>query len=102
MFILELLGLKPKFSDSLSNIAEKYNRLASVHAPAMQGHEPSLLKLLAMSPKSSVAIVTCLPVVYYGYLQSTMLLPVVYYGYLQSSMATCSLLWLPVVYYGYL
>ena len=68
VFILELLGLKPKFSDSLSNMAEKYNRLASVHAPAMHVHEPSLLKLLAMSPKSSVAIVTCLPVVYYVYL----------------------------------
>ena len=27
--------------------------------------------LTVVSPKSSIAIVTCLPIVYYGYLQST-------------------------------
>ena len=43
--------------------------------------------LTVMSPKCSIAIATCLPVVYYGYI------------YLQSTMATCSLLWLPVIYY---
>ena len=49
-----------------------------------------------------------LPVVYYGYLWSTVAtcsllwLPAVYYGYLQSTVATCSLLWLLVVYNGYL
>ena len=36
---------------------------------------------------SSIAIATCLPVAYYGYLQST--------------VATCSVLRLPVVYYDY-
>ena len=66
---------------------------------------------------SFIVIVTCLPVVYYGYLQFTMStcsllymstcsllwLPVVYHVYLQSTMSTCSLLCLPhVVYYVYL
>ena len=78
---------------------------------------------------SSIAIVTCLPVIYYdyllstkptcsvlwlpavywlwlpavyfGYLYSVLWLPVVYFSNLQSTMATCSLLRLPVFYYGY-
>ena len=75
--------------------------------------------LAAMSPMSSIAIVTCLPacsllwllclpVVYFDYLQSTkatrsvLQLAVVYYDYLQSIMVTCSLLWLSTIYYGYL
>ena len=72
--------------------------------------------LIVMSPKSSIAIATCLPVVYYDYLQSTMAtysllwLPAIYFRYLQSTMSTCSvlclptcsLLWLPIVYYVFL
>ena len=71
-----------------------------------------MLTLTVTSPKSSIAIATCLPVVYYSYLQPTMAtcsllwLHVVYYLYvylyMYSTMATCSLLWLPVVYYLYL
>ena len=60
-----------------------------------------------MSPMSSIAIATCLSVIHYGYLQSTMptcsvlWLPAVYCGYPQCTLATCIVLWLPVVYYGY-
>ena len=51
-----------------------------------------------MSPKSSITIATCLPIVYFGYLQSTiatyspLYLPVFYFSYLQSTIAT----WLTV------
>ena len=67
----------------------------------MQVHDLCLLKLLCLLRMSSIAIVTCLPVIYYGYLQSTMPTCSVYYGYLWSIVATRSLLWQPVVYYGY-
>ena len=39
---------------------------------------------------------------YISYSYNYTCLPVIYYGYLQTTMPTCSLLWLPVVYCGYL
>ena len=83
--------------------------LVSVTCPIKQVYDLCLLKQLCLLSLICVAIATCLPVVYYGYLQTTLAtcsllwpLPAIYYGYLQYTMATCNLLWLSVVYYGYL
>ena len=87
-----------KATDCLSDL---YIHTSKCTYPIVQVHELYLLKLLAMSPKSTKAIATCLSAVYYGYLQSAMTtcsllwLPVL-------TMDICGLLWLPVLYYAWL
>ena len=95
-------------------ISLKYTILQCIY-PIMQVHDLYLVLHKLLFPFSLLELQIHLPVVYYGYLQSTKStmatylestmgtcnllsqLPAVYYA-----MGTCSLLWLTVVYYGYI
>ena len=78
------------------NLQNTYFNTSKCTCPIVQVNDLHVPLKTAMSPKFSIAITKCLPVVYYGYLHA------VYNGYLQSTMAILSQLWLPAVYYGYL
>ena len=94
--------------DEFDIIRAKKSHEVLAGVPALSCRCMTYAYLNSYVSKSSMDIATCLPVVYFGYLQPTMatcsllLLPAIYYGYLWSTLATCGLLWLPMAYYGYL